>query len=171
MSGGRRRREQVFSGWGEPGAGPTLSARAAGVLRERLGVSGSVVAPPVALEDVRLRAPVVADSLRAALVRAVGEPFVRDDRAARVLRAAGKSYLDLLALRAGAAEDAPDVVVAPGDARAGSGGAARLHGGGSRGDPVRRRDQRGGRCGAAARTLGHRRVARSRPPGRGARGG
>ncbi len=117
MSGRGRRREQVFSGWGEPGAGPTLSARAAGVLRERLGVSGSVVAPPVALEDVRLRAPVVPDALRAALERAVGAPFVRDDRAARVLRAAGKSYLDLLALRAGDAEDAPDVVVAPGDGR------------------------------------------------------
>ena len=40
---------------------------------------------------------------------------MRDDREIRVLRAAGKSYLDLLAMRSGACEDAPDVVVAPAD--------------------------------------------------------
>jgi alkyldihydroxyacetonephosphate synthase len=106
-------REQVFWGWGEPGAGPALPDDAAGLLRERLGVSGAVVSAPVALADVRLRAPVVSSALRAALGRAVGAEHVRDDRASRVLRAAGKSYLDLLAMRAGECEDAPDVVVAP----------------------------------------------------------
>ena len=109
------RREQVFWGWGEPGAGPALPDHAAGLLREWLGVSGAVVSAPVALADVRLRAPVVPGELRSALERAVGAEHVRDDRAIRVLRAAGKSYLDLLALRSGACEDAPDVVVAPGD--------------------------------------------------------
>jgi len=106
-------REQKFWGWGEPGAGPRLPDHAAGVLRERLGVSGAIVSAPVALADVRLRAPVVSAALRAALEQAVGAEHVRDDRAIRVLRAAGRSYLDLLALRAGACEDAPDVVVAP----------------------------------------------------------
>ena len=76
--------------------------------------------------------PVVAAALRAALERAVGAEHVRDDREIRVLRAAGKSYLDLLALRAGDCEDAPDVVVAPGRPRAGRGGAARLRGGAAR---------------------------------------
>ena len=93
-------REQKFWGWGEPGAGPRLPDHAAGLLREWLGVSGAVVAAPVALADVRLRAPVVSGELRAALERAVGAEHVRDDREIRVLRAAGKSYLDLLALRA-----------------------------------------------------------------------
>ena len=51
-------REQKFWGWGEPGAGPRLPDHAAGLLREWLGVSGAVVAAPVALADVRLRAPV-----------------------------------------------------------------------------------------------------------------
>ena len=64
---------------------------------------------------MRLRAPVVPAALRSALERAVGGEHVRDDRAARVLRAGGKSYVDLVALRAGAADDAPDLVVAPGD--------------------------------------------------------
>ena len=106
-------REQKFWGWGEPGAGPELPDHAAGELRERLGVSGEVVLSPVALAEVRLRAPVLAAGLRAALEGAVGAEHVRDDREVRVLRAAGKSYLDLLAQRAGECEDAPDVVVAP----------------------------------------------------------
>ena len=41
---------------------------------------------------------------------------VRDDREARVLRCRGKSYLDLLAQRAGDCSSAPDAVVAPADA-------------------------------------------------------
>jgi len=106
-------REQKFCGWGEPGAGPELPGHAAGELRDRLGVPGEVVSSPVSLAEVRLRAPVVAAGLRAALERAAGAEWVRDDREIRVLRAAGKSYLDLLALRAGECEDAPDVVVAP----------------------------------------------------------
>jgi alkyldihydroxyacetonephosphate synthase len=108
-------REQKFWGWGEPGAGPALPDRAAGLLREWLGISGAVVSRPPALADVRLRPPAAPAALRTALEAAVGAGNVRDDREIRVLRAAGKSYLDLLALRAGAAEDAPDVVVAPAD--------------------------------------------------------
>jgi len=34
-------REQVFWGWGEPGAGPSLSEAAAGFLRTELGLTGS----------------------------------------------------------------------------------------------------------------------------------
>jgi alkyldihydroxyacetonephosphate synthase len=107
------RREQKFWGWGEPGAGPALPDHVAGLLREWLGVPGAVVSSAVPLAEVRLRDPVVPAGLRAALERAVGAEHVRDDREIRVLRAAGKSYLDLLAVRAGECEDAPDVVVAP----------------------------------------------------------
>ena len=106
-------REQKFWGWGEPGAGPALPDHAGRELRERLGVSGEVVSSPVSLDEVRLRAPVVPARLRAALEVAVGAEHVRDDREVRVLRAAGKSYLDLLAQRTGECEDAPDLVVAP----------------------------------------------------------
>ena len=106
-------REQKFWGWGEPGAGPALPDHAGRELRERLGVSGEVVSSTVSLDEVRLRAPVVPARLRAALEGAVGAEHVRDDREVRVLRAAGKSYLDLLAQRAGECADAPDVVVAP----------------------------------------------------------
>jgi alkyldihydroxyacetonephosphate synthase len=107
------RREQVFWGWGEPGAGPSLSAHAIAFLRDELGVSGEVVDRPVALEEVRLRSPAIAPELLRRLEAITGD--VRTDREARVLRCRGKSYLDLLAQRAGDCETAPDAVVAPAD--------------------------------------------------------
>jgi alkyldihydroxyacetonephosphate synthase len=107
------RREQVFWGWGEPGAGPELPAHADAFLREELGVDGTVVDRPVALGDVRLGEPALPDDVLAELRAVVGEGGVRQDRAIRVLRCRGKSYLDLLAQRAGACDGAPDAVVAP----------------------------------------------------------
>lgn len=104
------RREQVFHGWGEPGAGPSLPEHAGAFLRDELGVSGDVVARPVPLVDARLREPALPPRL-ADRLRDIAP--LRDDREIRVLRAAGKSYLDLLAQRAGACEGAPDAVVAP----------------------------------------------------------
>jgi len=108
------RREQVFWGWGESGAGPRLPEHAPAFLHETLGVSGDVVNRPVALEDVHVRSPALPDGLRAGLEAVVGAANVRDDDEIRVLRAAGKSYLDLLDQRAGACENAPDAVVSPG---------------------------------------------------------
>ena len=107
------RREQVFWGWGEPGAGPSLPEHAGGFLRDELGISGDVVDRPVALDDVRLREPALAPDVLRRLEEITGD--VRTDREARVLRCRGKSYLDLLAQRAGDCEHAPDAVVAPAD--------------------------------------------------------
>jgi alkyldihydroxyacetonephosphate synthase len=104
------RRECVFWGWGEPGAGPSLPDNAAAFLRSELGVEGSVVSRPAALEDVHLRPPALPQGVRARLEELAE---VRDDPAARVGRCRGKSYLDLLRQRAGDCEDAPDAVVAP----------------------------------------------------------
>ena len=110
------RREQVFAGWGEPGAGPSLPDHAGEFLRTALGVSGAVVSRPVAIEDVRLPAAALLAPARERLAGIVGEAHVRGDDRSRILRSAGKSYLDLLALRSGALEAAPDAVVAPGSA-------------------------------------------------------
>jgi alkyldihydroxyacetonephosphate synthase len=107
------RREQVFWGWGEPGAGPSLPDHAASFLRDELGLDGGIVDRPVALDDVRLRAPALGPAVRRQLEEITGS--VREGREARVLRCRGKSYLDLLAQRAGDCEDAPDAVVAPAD--------------------------------------------------------
>jgi alkyldihydroxyacetonephosphate synthase len=105
------RREQVFWGWGEPGAGPSLSADAEAYLRSALGIEG-VVSRPVALSEVRLPSSELDPAVRRALSE-VAE--VRDDRLSRVLRCRGKSYLDLLAQRAGDCVAAPAAVVAPAD--------------------------------------------------------
>ena len=100
------RREQVFWGWGEPGAGPSLPEHARGFLQERLGVSGEVVSPPPSSR------PELPPSKLPRALRSL--PGLRDDDEIRLLRAAGKSYLDLLAMRSGAMVDAPDAVVSPG---------------------------------------------------------
>ena len=100
----------MFWGWGEPGAGPSVSEPAVGFLRRELGIDGGVVSAPVALEYVWLREPALDVGRLAAIV---GRDGVRTDRAARVLRCRGKSYLDLLAQRAGECANAPDAVVAP----------------------------------------------------------
>jgi alkyldihydroxyacetonephosphate synthase len=89
-----------------------MSEHALEFLRAQLGVDGVVVSEPVALEDVRLREPALDVSRLEAIV---GRDAVRTDREARVLRCRGKSYLDLLAQRAGDCENAPDAVVAPAD--------------------------------------------------------
>ena len=79
-------------------------------LLHELGAAG-VHRRPVALEDVRLP-PSTLDAAPFAAV--VGEDAVRTDRLTRVAHAAGRSYLDLVRLRAGDATGAPDAVVAPG---------------------------------------------------------
>ena len=105
------RREQVFWGWGEPGAGPSLTDHAVALLREQLGISGAIVSVPV--ETPAPPPPALPGALRERLA-SIAE--VRDDDAIRVLRTRGKSYLDLLAQRAGDFASAPDAVVAPADA-------------------------------------------------------
>ena len=104
-----RRREQVFHGWGEPGAGPSLPERADGWLREHLGLEDVQERPP-AVEDVSLPDSVLLPDVREQLA-AVAD--LADDNRMRLLRRAGKSYLDLLEQRSGRVEDAPDAVVAP----------------------------------------------------------
>ena len=82
------RRECVFWGWGEPGAGPSLPDHAAGFLRSELGVEGAVVSRPVALEEVRLRPPALRPEVLARL-EAICE--VRTDAPRRASGAAAAS--------------------------------------------------------------------------------
>ena len=105
-----------FDGWGEPGgAAEPLPDHAAGMRARELDLparGGGRRA--VALGDVRLGDPALPDAVRAKLADAIGAEHVRDDREARVLHAAGKSYPDLVRMRAGEGEGAPDAVVLPG---------------------------------------------------------
>jgi alkyldihydroxyacetonephosphate synthase len=101
-------------GWGDPAQAPLLGAHALDFLRESIGV-GEHPRPPVALGRVSMAAPEVAETTLAALRGIVGAQNVRDGHGERVIHAAGKGYPDLVRLRAGEPEGAPDAVVYPAD--------------------------------------------------------
>ena len=81
-------------------------------LRERIGIAAQP-RPPVALEHVRLPSARISAELIAQLRAIVGADAVHDRHAERVLHAAGKGYPDLVRLRAGEPEGAPDAVLYP----------------------------------------------------------
>ena len=99
-------------GWGDPAHAPVLPAHALAFLRKSIGL-GERMRAPVALEHVRLPAGGLADSTLAALRELLGAEHVRDQHRERVLHAAGKGYPDLVRMRAGEPQEAPDVVVYP----------------------------------------------------------
>ncbi len=99
-------------GWGDPEHPPALNAHTLELLRESVGVSDTP-RPPVALDAVRLPQTRLDEDARAALAAIVGGDAVRDDRLERVAHAAGKGYVDLVRMRAGAPAGAPDAIVLP----------------------------------------------------------
>jgi len=82
-------------------------------LRETVGLAERP-RPPVALGRVRLPKATITPSALAALRDILGAEHVRHGHAERVLHAGGKGYPDLVRLRAGEPEGAPDAVVYPG---------------------------------------------------------
>ncbi|HDQ72401.1 MAG TPA: FAD-binding oxidoreductase, partial [Chloroflexi bacterium] len=70
-------------------------------------------AGPVPLEEISLRSPRLDDPMLSSLRRLLGEEAVKVDKRARVEHAYGKSYGDLIRLRAGCIPHPPDVVVYP----------------------------------------------------------
>jgi alkyldihydroxyacetonephosphate synthase len=84
------------------------------LLCEEAGLPGGVTSHPVGLDDVQLPASSLAEALHGRLSDIAGAANVRVDPAERVRHAAGRNYLDLLALRAGRLAAAPDAVVCPG---------------------------------------------------------
>ncbi|WP_253873892.1 FAD-binding oxidoreductase [Actinomadura rupiterrae] len=103
----------LWSGWGDPSRATPLPEPVVGLLRELLGVKPAE-APPLALDEIVLPAPRLSDTALKALRDAVGAEHVRTDAETRVRHTRGKSTPDLLRIRAGQADDAPDAVVLPG---------------------------------------------------------
>jgi alkyldihydroxyacetonephosphate synthase len=101
-------------GWGDSAHRLTLPAHALSFLRDSVGLADPP-RPPVALAAVRVEPSALGQQTLEALRAIVGDACVRDHHAERVVHAAGKGYPDLVRLRAGAPEGAPDVVVLPGD--------------------------------------------------------
>jgi alkyldihydroxyacetonephosphate synthase len=99
-------------GWGDPAHPPGLRAHTLSFLAESVGIADRP-RPPVALEHVRLQPPALDGAALEALRAVAGRDGVRDDHAARVEHAAGRGYPDLVRLRAGEPDGAPDAVVYP----------------------------------------------------------
>src|SRR5256885_765732 len=93
-------------------AARSLPDGAVGFLTQVLGRTGHP-RPPVALNSVRVPATALPARALQELERIVGARNVRFDHSERVAHAAGRGYPDLVRLRAGELEGAPDAVVAP----------------------------------------------------------
>ena len=107
--------EARWWGWGGEHDRPQLPASAAQTLVRTLGATGSAP-PPATLDQVRLPERALPAAALASLAAAVGEGHVDTGREARVRHAGGKSYPDLVRLRAGDGSCAPDAVVRPASA-------------------------------------------------------
>ncbi|MGA9876529.1 MAG: FAD-binding oxidoreductase [Solirubrobacteraceae bacterium] len=99
-------------GWGDPQRPPGLPPHALSFLHDTVGL-GARPRPPVALEHVRLPTPTIPAAALDVLREITGSEQVREDHADRVAHAAGRGYPDLVRLRAGAPEGAPDAVLYP----------------------------------------------------------
>jgi len=71
--------------------------------------------PPVSVEEISLRPPRLDDPMLSSLRKLLGEEPVRTDTLSRVEHAYGKSYRDLIRIRAGHVPNPPDTVVYPAD--------------------------------------------------------
>lgn len=101
-------------GWGREEGRPRLSPAGAALVTRELGLDAARDAPrPPALEDVELPEPALPVEASRRLEAVLAPGGLRTDRLARVARAAGKSYPDLVRLRAGEAPEAPDAVLYP----------------------------------------------------------
>jgi alkyldihydroxyacetonephosphate synthase len=99
-------------GWGHQSRRVTCTPALSAILEHQLGI-GDVVRQPLALADVELPAIALEPRARQRLEAIVGPGWVRTDAVSRVTHAAGKSYLDLVRMRAGTPQGAPDAVVLP----------------------------------------------------------
>src|SRR3954447_14001023 len=96
-------------GWGSPAKRLELGPDAVAMLRSQLGEAEPSTS--ARLEEVAVPAP---RALPDEIAGAVGAAAVLDGHEHRIRRAAGRGYPDLVRLRAGRLEDAPDAVVLPG---------------------------------------------------------
>ncbi|MFW0786634.1 FAD-binding oxidoreductase [Gordonia sp. CPCC 206044] len=96
--------------WGNPGTPGHLPAAAAALV----GTDDGGAHRAIAADDIELARPQVPAAVRASLSEVLGAAHVTDDRSARIAHTRGYSTPDILALRAGDATDAPDLVVQPG---------------------------------------------------------
>ncbi len=102
-----------WNAWGDPHEAKPLSDGIRSLLAQALGVTGTSEAELEA-DQVRLTPSRLAAEHREALATIVGPEHCRVDDNDRLLRAGGKSTLDLLRRKDAGVQDAPDAVLLPG---------------------------------------------------------
>lgn len=103
----------AWNAWGDPAAAKPLSDGIRSLLHQALGVDATP-AEELTEDRVRLRPSALSATDAAALRDLVGAEHCVTDDHARLLRAGGKSTLDLLRRRHTGVQDAPDAVLLPG---------------------------------------------------------
>src|SRR5262245_3143075 len=103
-----------WNAWGDPAEAKPLSQGILSLLKQALGIDDAGAAD-LEPEQVRLRPPALSPADREGLAAVVGAEYCGVDDRARLLRAGGKSTLDLLRRKDTGVQDAPDAVLLPGD--------------------------------------------------------
>ena len=101
-----------WNAWGDPAEAKPLSDGIRTLLKQALGVD-DVTTPELEPDEVKLRPSALSDTDRDALAAIVGTDYCRVDDRGRLLRAGGKSTLDLLRRKDSGVQDAPDAVLLP----------------------------------------------------------
>src|ERR1700722_18286878 len=102
-----------WNAWGDPAEAKPLSEGIRSLIKQALGVEE----PPAEErepEQVRLRPSALSPGDREGLAAIVGAEYCGVDDRARLLRAGGKSTLDLLRRKDSGVQDAPDAILLPG---------------------------------------------------------
>lgn len=104
----------AWNAWGDPAAAKPLSDGIRTLLDQALGVD-TTPRTELRADEVRLRPSALSAADAAGLRDVVGAEHCIADDHGRLLRAGGKSTLDLLRRRDTGVQDAPDAVLLPGD--------------------------------------------------------
>src|SRR5690242_19286914 len=103
-----------WNAWGDPAAAKPLSDGIRSLLEQALGVDG-VATAELEADQVQLRPSALSDADADGLSSIVGTEYCLTDDRGRLLRAGGKSTLDLLRRRDPGVQDAPDATLLPRD--------------------------------------------------------
>ena len=104
-----------WNGWGWVAAKDGLGERDDlwAWLADQLGMPSLLATPARPLDEIEIREPRLTESQRAKFAELLGQDRVRQDKYERAFHALGRSYHDLLRLRAGDLGAAPDAVLYP----------------------------------------------------------
>jgi alkyldihydroxyacetonephosphate synthase len=103
-----------WNAWGDPAEAKPLSDGIRSLLKQAVGLEESTTAE-LEPDRVRLRPSALSPADREGLAAIVGADYCGIDDRARLLRAGGKSTLDLLRRKDSGVQDAPDAVLLPGN--------------------------------------------------------